>query len=174
MPRKAGSATPLHGFGGMIDWWVARCCCCSYCHVLPLQQQVACSLKPFSFWHFFPFSSSYLVVLLTAMGAAALQSQSVLLNFNIQHDMEVTELHIRWVLILEGHVLQYTRKCPFWGLFLNFETTIFFVLLKYYNFLPFFGSSLPSSFPFFAKHPWSAAHSTKQYIAVGTYSEIGT
>ena len=103
------------------------------------------------------------------MGAAALQSQSVLLNFNIQHDIEVTELHIRWVLILEGHVLQYTRKCPFWGLFLNFETTIFFVLLKYYNFLPFFGSSLSSSFPFFAKHPWSAAHSTKQYIAVRTY-----
>ena len=169
MLRKAGAATPLHGFGGVIDWWVAHCCCCcSCCHVLPLQQQVASSLKLFSFLTFFPFSSSYLVVLLTAMGAAAVQSHSVLLNFNIQHDIEATALHIRWVLILEGRVLQYTRKCQFWGLFLNFETTIFFVSLKYCNFLPFFGSSLPSSFPFLAKHPWRAAPSTKQYIAVRT------
>ena len=100
------------------------------------------------------------------MGADAVQSHSVLLNFNIQHDIEVTELHIRWVLILEGRVLQYTRKCQFWGLFLNFETTKFFVLSEYYNLLTFFGSSLPSSFPFLAKHPWRAAPSTKQYIAV--------
>ena len=107
------------------------------------------------------------------MGADAVQSHSVLLNFNIQHDIEATALHIRGVLILEGRVLQYTRKCQFWGLFLNFETTIFFVSLKYCNFLPFFGSSLPSSFPFFAKHPWSAAHSTKQYIAVRTYVQRG-